>query len=175
MTPTHQLAGKLGLAEQLKSAGISKTLVQKAYARLKDAGLLTSEFGNGTLVAQTRNVVDPATGPGVPQARMEHGEPPLPTDPLPDLPELDETHLREIWELWELWDAQDDEEPRPVPPVVPGAGLDPQADRAAQATDHLTDPSHLPYPPSLDIHDILNLLNPNGPTTATHPEPRHLP
>ncbi|MBV9022440.1 MAG: hypothetical protein JO362_01230 [Streptomycetaceae bacterium] len=26
-----------------------------------------------------------------------------------------------------------------------------------------------------DVHDILNLLSPDGPTTATRPEPRHLP
>ncbi|MBV9026034.1 MAG: hypothetical protein JO362_20110 [Streptomycetaceae bacterium] len=123
--------------------------------------------------------MDPAIGPELPQARMGHGEPPLPTDPLLDPPELDETQLRELRELWELWDALDVEEPRPAPPVGLDAGLDSQADKTAQTTGHLTDPSHLPHPPSpdlhSDIHDILNLLTSDGPTTATHPEPQHLP
>ena len=107
---------------------------------------------------------------------MGQGEPPLPTDSLPEPPELDETQLREIGELW---DVLDNEEPRPESPVVPGTGLDPQAHRAAQAIGHPTDPSYLPYPPSPDVYpdvyDILNLLNPDEPTTAMHPEPRHLP
>jgi len=107
-----------------------------------------------------------------PQARREHGEPPLPTDLLPDIPELDETQIQEIGNLWEILDV---EAPRPTPSVVPGAGLGSQTDRAAQATGHLTDPSYLPHSPSPDVHDILSLLSPDGPTTATHPESRHLP
>ncbi|MBV9023680.1 MAG: hypothetical protein JO362_07770 [Streptomycetaceae bacterium] len=120
--------------------------------------------------------MDTATGPGLPQIRRGHGEPPLPTTPSPGLLELDETQLREIGELW---DALDDEEPRPTLPVVPGTGLDPQAAGAAQALGHLTDPSQLPYLSSPDVHpdvhDILNLLRPDEPTEATHFDPWHLP
>ncbi|MBV9023930.1 MAG: hypothetical protein JO362_09085, partial [Streptomycetaceae bacterium] len=162
------------LAAQLKSVGVNNSLVQRAYTRLKKTGKVTSEFGNGkgTWVAPPRNVADFATGLGLPQAWIGHGEPPLLMDPLPDIPELDETQLRE---LPEFWDALDDEEPRAAPPIVPGAGRDPQTDRAAQETGHLTNPSHLLYLPSPDVHDILSLLSPDWPTTATRPELRHLP
>ncbi|MBV9025645.1 MAG: hypothetical protein JO362_18065, partial [Streptomycetaceae bacterium] len=144
------------LAEQLKGAGVNTSLVQRAYTHLKEIGQLTAEFGKGTWVAKTRDAMDPATGPGLPQARTEQDEPPLPTDPLLDIPELDETQLQELWETLEA------EEPRATPPVMPGTRLDPHADRAAQATAHLTDPSHLPHLPHPDVHDILSLLSRTG-------------
>ncbi|MBV9024899.1 MAG: hypothetical protein JO362_14180, partial [Streptomycetaceae bacterium] len=170
-----RLPSNRDLAKQLKSAWINYSIVQKAYAHLKKTGQLTSEFGNGqgTWVAQPRNVMDSATGPGLPQARREHSEPPLPPDPFLDIPEPDETYP---WEFREIWDVLDGKEPRPTPPVVPGAELDPQTERAAQATGHLTDLSYLPSP---DVHpdvcDILNLLNPDGSITAMHPDLWHLP